>query len=115
LLLKSDDRFAHALGDPDIVEEHVTSVLSGRTNGDLAAAGEVRSDHRARADVRARVAERPDPSRFAGVRKGILPPFVEPCLATPVAEPPVGPGWVYEIKLDGYRLQARILGRRCSS
>ena len=61
------------------------------------------------------MAERPDPSRFAGVRKGILPPFVEPCLATLVAEPPVGPGWVYEIKLDGYRLQARILGRRCSS
>jgi bifunctional non-homologous end joining protein LigD len=111
LLLKSDDAFARAPSDPDILEEHAASVLSGRTNGDLEAAGAIRSDHQARTAARARAAGKgPDPSRVPGARKGILPPFVEPCLATLVAAPPAGPGWVYEIKLDGYRLQARIEG-----
>jgi bifunctional non-homologous end joining protein LigD len=40
-----------------------------------------------------------------------LPSFIAPCLATLVDEPPEGDGWVHEIKLDGYRLQARIDGR----
>jgi ATP-dependent DNA ligase len=33
--------------------------------------------------------------------------FVEPCLPTPSQRAPVGPGWVYEIKHDGYRLMIR--------
>jgi len=33
--------------------------------------------------------------------------FVEPCLPTLSIKPPSGPGWVHEIKHDGYRLQAR--------
>ena len=33
--------------------------------------------------------------------------FVEPCLPSPVAEPPLGPEWIYEIKHDGYRLLVR--------
>lgn len=37
-----------------------------------------------------------------------LPDFVSPCLATACKVPPSGPRWVHEIKLDGYRLQARI-------
>jgi bifunctional non-homologous end joining protein LigD len=36
------------------------------------------------------------------------PDFVKPQLATLVAEPPRGDGWVHEIKFDGYRLLARI-------
>lgn len=37
-----------------------------------------------------------------------MPSFVEPCLATLVAKPPIGEGWVHEIKFDGYRIQAHI-------
>jgi bifunctional non-homologous end joining protein LigD len=37
-----------------------------------------------------------------------MPAFVEPCLATLVAKPPVGADWVHEIKFDGYRIQAHI-------
>jgi bifunctional non-homologous end joining protein LigD len=37
-----------------------------------------------------------------------MPEFVQPCLATLAREPPTGPQWVHEIKLDGYRLQARL-------
>ena len=33
--------------------------------------------------------------------------FIEPCLPTTQAKPPSGPGWIHEIKHDGYRLQAR--------
>jgi len=46
-----------------------------------------------------------------GARKGLLPTFVEPSLATPCDKPPSGPKWLHEIKHDGYRLQARIDGR----
>ena len=37
LLLKGDDEFARAPGEPEITEEITTSILSGRTNADLAA------------------------------------------------------------------------------
>jgi bifunctional non-homologous end joining protein LigD len=47
---------------------------------------------------------------LAGAKRGSLPDFVQPCLATPVDRVPGGDGWVHEIKLDGYRLQARIDG-----
>jgi bifunctional non-homologous end joining protein LigD len=33
--------------------------------------------------------------------------FVEPCIPTVAAKPPVGPDWVHEIKHDGYRLVVR--------
>jgi bifunctional non-homologous end joining protein LigD len=34
--------------------------------------------------------------------------FVSPCLPTVAARPPIGAGWVHEIKHDGYRLQVHI-------
>ena len=40
------------------------------------------------------------------------PGFIEPCLPTPSHRVPVGPGWVYEIKHDGYRLMVRKSGDR---
>ena len=36
-----------------------------------------------------------------------LPTVIEPCLPSPGQRPPTGPGWVHEIKHDGYRLMAR--------
>lgn len=36
-----------------------------------------------------------------------MPEFVEPQLCTLVDRPP-GRGWLHEIKLDGYRIQARV-------
>ena len=36
-----------------------------------------------------------------------LPAVIEPCLPSPGEQPPTGPGWVHEIKHDGYRLMAR--------
>jgi hypothetical protein len=33
----------------------------------------------------------------------MLPDFVEPCLPSPADRPPSDPGWVHEIKHDGFR------------
>lgn len=33
-----------------------------------------------------------------------MPARIEPCLAMLVPKPPVGPGWLFEVKWDGYRL-----------
>ncbi|MFL5314306.1 MAG: DNA polymerase ligase N-terminal domain-containing protein, partial [Microvirga sp.] len=91
LLLKADDGFARPPGSPEITAEETTSVLSGRTNDELAAGGEVRADHAERAKVASeRKRAPPDLVRVPGARKGILPPFVEPCLATLAAHAPVG-------------------------
>lgn len=43
-----------------------------------------------------------------GIKPGALPTFVAPALATLVASPPTGSGWIHEVKFDGYRLEARI-------
>jgi bifunctional non-homologous end joining protein LigD len=32
---------------------------------------------------------------------------VEPCLPSHAKEPPSGPGWLHEIKHDGFRIMAR--------
>jgi bifunctional non-homologous end joining protein LigD len=41
----------------------------------------------------------PAPARPAG--------FIEPCLPSPAERPPSGPGWVHEIKHDGFRMMVR--------
>jgi bifunctional non-homologous end joining protein LigD len=33
--------------------------------------------------------------------------IVEPCLPSSAKVPPSGPGWIHEIKHDGFRIQAR--------
>ena len=54
----------------------------------------------------------PSAAKIRGAKKGILPVFVEPALATLADAAPSGPGWLHEIKFDGYRLQARIDGSK---
>jgi bifunctional non-homologous end joining protein LigD len=111
LLMKADDEFARHPGDPEITEEETTSYFSGRTNQELAAAGDIRVDHAARGKIaKARKRLLPDPGKVAGARKKLLPAFQEPSLASPCEKPPSGPKWIHEIKHNGYRLQARIDG-----
>jgi hypothetical protein len=33
--------------------------------------------------------------------------FIQPCLPSPAERPPTGPGWIHEIKHDGFRLMVR--------
>jgi bifunctional non-homologous end joining protein LigD len=112
LLLKSDDEAARTPEDPDILEEETTSLKSGRTIEELASQGDIRVDHAAREKVvRSRSEKSRRPSKVKGAKKGILPAFVEPALAQLVESAPRGGNWLHEIKLDGYRMQARIDGR----
>jgi ATP-dependent DNA ligase len=46
-------------------------------------------------------AVKPGPSRP-------LPRFIPPQLSQPVEKPPSGPQWLHEIKLDGFRMAARL-------
>jgi len=113
LLIKSEDEFARQPGDPEITDEETTSYVSGRTNQELAAAGDVRSDHKGRSKEKAQRKQLlPDIGKIPGARKKILPSFVEPSLASLTEKPPTGAKWVHEIKHDGYRLQARIDGTK---
>src|SRR5271154_632235 len=58
-------------------------------------------------------AVKPVPSRGDRSRSDSpLPRFVPPQLSQPVEKPPSGPQWVHEIKLDGFRMAARIDHRR---
>jgi bifunctional non-homologous end joining protein LigD len=38
----------------------------------------------------------------------VMPEFVAPELCKLIDRPPSGPGWVHEVKFDGYRIQARV-------
>jgi bifunctional non-homologous end joining protein LigD len=42
----------------------------------------------------------------------LLAGFIEPCIPTAARTPPSGPGWLHEIKHDGYRLVTRLEGGR---
>ncbi|MBB5346133.1 DNA ligase D [Tunturibacter empetritectus] len=48
----------------------------------------------------------------AGAPKERLPEFITPELALQATTPPSGAGWLHELKLDGYRIQARKDGDR---
>jgi len=61
------------------------------------------SPKKARAPAERRVSR----SRSGSAR---LPDMLEPELATLVDDAPTAPGWIYELKYDGYRIMARIEG-----
>ncbi len=55
-----------------------------------------------------------DPAHLPGARRAALPRTIAPQLATAVQRPPEGADWIYEPKLDGYRLLCRIEDGRAS-
>jgi bifunctional non-homologous end joining protein LigD len=133
LLIKAEDEYARNDGGDRLLEEELRSVKTGRTieavgasdvkigrkgraGGDAAAGRGSNSAARHPATMRARNrdgATGSDPISPAGIRgakRGSLPAFVPPQLASLTKKPPQGDGWVHEIKFDGYRLQARIDG-----
>lgn len=120
LLIKGEDEAARPEGAPDILKERPESVKTGRQVEDVAGerpgwsskTGKIEKKGKNQAKRLAPAATEalplPDPSTIKGAKKAPLPDFVEPALATLMASPPAGDGWIHEIKFDGYRLQARI-------
>jgi ATP-dependent DNA ligase len=41
------------------------------------------------------------------LRRVSFPDFCEPCLPSPAEKPPLGTGWIHEIKHDGFRMLVR--------
>ncbi len=123
LLIKHRDEHARE-GDADALLAADVSVASGRKMAEIAAG-------RGRAPkpfmtVAAAAKAAPDavwdssqglaptlrakrkPASAAKPKPAAMPDFIEPQLCRSVERPSVEPGWVHEIKFDGYRVQARI-------
>ncbi|PZF77959.1 DNA ligase D [Aestuariivirga litoralis] len=107
LLIKRSDENALAPGGAEPVDTDMASVISGKSNAEIAGGGDLRPDHKARAR-KTSVAGPAALARVKGAKKDILPPFVAPSLALQVARPPARDGWIHEIKHDGYRIEARL-------
>src|SRR5262245_48845980 len=55
-----------------------------------------------------KAAQQADPSQLPLAIAAPLPRTLSPQLATLVKEPPTGDVWIFEAKLDGYRVLARV-------
>jgi bifunctional non-homologous end joining protein LigD len=98
LLIKERDDEAST--ERDLVAEEPDSVASGRDLAAIAAEGGIwRSGKEGGKEPEA-----------AQAKRGNRPAFVEPQLATLVAEPPTGDGWLFEVKFDGYRTEIAASG-----
>lgn len=132
LLIKHRDEYARE-GDANNVLDDDRSVASGRAMKQIATgagkaptpfmlkknAARVKADavwnsnHGLAADARdARNAKPAAAARAKRVKA--LPAFVAPQLCTSVSRPSDGNGWVHEIKLDGYRVQLRVVNGKAS-
>lgn len=108
LLLKERDDVARPGSDDEIVMENQTSAVSGRDIKQVAAApGRVWHSNRGDGAEPA-PAPRLDPGKIPRARKAALPQEPGPQLAKIASTVPAGDEWLHEIKLDGYRLLARI-------
>jgi bifunctional non-homologous end joining protein LigD len=132
LLIKEHDEFERKSDDPDITDEEPDSVVTGRSLEEIAknedhvwnskdtAKGNAwyRKDAAEVTDLKVVRGKIPNkmtsPIDFASalskVPKEKLPNFITPELALQSTTPPHEHGWLHELKLDGYRIQARKQG-----
>src|SRR5207253_8774576 len=99
LFLKKDDSFANA--DHDVLAED-RSVLSGLTIEDLKAGRLPRPAKDGQLLL--------DAAHAAGARKGPMPRGLSPMLPSLADRPFSNPNWLFEPKLDGYRVIATVEG-----
>lgn len=134
LLIKEHDDFERGPDSPAVIDAEPNSVVTGRTmdqiahqedhvwnSKDTAAKG---GEAWYRQETRADPAEKAAPNRKKSTRKSgpaaaslsalpreKQPEFVPPQLALEATGPPEE-GWLHELKLDGYRIQARKAGSK---
>ena len=131
LLIKEHDGFERPPDAPCITEEAPDSVVTGRSLDQIAASedhvwnsketakpGQAWYRKEAKAGVEApKTAKSLDLPKALEVALGKLPKehqptFLKPQLADSAESPPDGAGWLHELKLDGYRIQARKSGAK---
>jgi bifunctional non-homologous end joining protein LigD len=97
LLIHKKDDFADESWD---VDDHPQSVKTGRTNDEVKAGAPAVWDSRAPAESAT--------IDLAAARKSPMPDFIEPMKATLADKPFSDPDWLFELKLDGYRVEAVV-------
>jgi bifunctional non-homologous end joining protein LigD len=119
LLIKEHDEYERPADAPAIVEEAPNSVITHRDLDAIGSAADHVWDSRTglAADERAKSApqkksakERSSIAIPKGAKAEALPKFIPPQLASASERPPTGKDWLHELKLDGYRMQARLEG-----
>jgi bifunctional non-homologous end joining protein LigD len=109
LLFKARDEEARTGAAAAIVERAPRSVVSGRDLDAVAADADRTWTSEGEAPADPGRTSSADVATLAGARPAPLPDRLPaPQLATAVEGPPGGDGWLSEIKLDGYRLIARV-------
>lgn len=126
LLIKGEDEAARPRTAPDILEERPESVATGREVAEVAGEapgwssqtgritpsekkpGRKKGTSRPAEPAKPSMVAVPDPAVLKGVKRGALPDFVPPALASLQSKPPTGKAWLHEIKFDGYRIEARL-------
>lgn len=118
LLIKEHDEYERTPDDPAIVDEAPDSVITHRDLDAIGSASDHVWDSRTglAADERAKSApskkKSTKKSSSIAIPKGAkaesLPKFIPPQLASSSEQPPTGKDWLHELKLDGYRMQARL-------
>ncbi len=119
LLIKEHDGFERHEGDPAVTDAESTSVVTGRSLEQIAKSEDhvwnsketnkgpqawYRQDDK---DAPAAAVELPN-----GLPEELQPTFLKPQLAQETEAPPAGDAWIHELKLDGYRMQARKDGAK---
>jgi bifunctional non-homologous end joining protein LigD len=118
LLIKQHDDAERSARDEDILEEEPLSVVSGRSMDEIAKGAPKKSGKKKKPAAKkpsrrseaamAAILQRTKKAMSAAAKRGPLPGFVQPCLATLSDKAPDSDNWIHEIKFDGYRLQARL-------
>jgi bifunctional non-homologous end joining protein LigD len=131
LLIKEHGPFERGEDDPCITEEAPNSVVTDRSLEQIAANEDHVWNSKDTANANGIAWFRKEPAgeeatassspvkphsvSFGKVLDGLpkegLPTFIPPQLATQSTTPPTDKGWLHELKLDGYRIQARKNGK----
>ncbi len=135
LLIKEHDEFERGPDDPAITDEAQVSAVTGRSMDQIArqedhvwnsketAKGEAwyrkepaeSASEKKPAAAAPTVSSKTEPKRLIDALSHLpaetQPEFIEPQLATEASKPPHAEGWLHELKLDGYRMQARKSAR----
>jgi bifunctional non-homologous end joining protein LigD len=123
LLIKEHDDFERPADDTPITDSKPNSVITNRSIEQIAndedhvwnssksnPLGASAGLAKAAAKSHKKTLARPKPPPSAP--KEHQPTFLKPQLALETKSPPDGEGWLHELKLDGYRIQARKSGAK---
>ncbi len=127
LLIKEHDDHERPPGSPLITESDPSSAVTGRSLEQIAAnedhvwnsnrddkSKSVLAQPQSRSTLPKPTAEKakPEPLDLTSLPTELQPTFLKPQLAQETESPPDVAGWLHELKLDGYRMQARKQGAK---